>query len=668
GSGGGIYTTNTTSTIFGSSFHDNQSSASGGGLYQNAGTLSVRNSTFSENVSQLGNGGGIYTAADTLSLVNSTISGNVASNSGGGIYFEDLTEPSIGFINNSTIADNNANTGSGGGVYSEFNLITVNNSIIADNSASSSGDDVLGYVTGSYSLIENTNGLTIQGGLNFITGQDPGLLPLADNGGLTQTHALASGSIAIDAGDPAFNPNLFTPVLALDQRDSARVADGNNDSTIQIDIGAYEAESVLGSADLTIKWAATNVGSNGVVNSLPTNADFIDEWNSVVVEIWVSITNSSDNGLTAANVDFLFDAEYLTATFIEYGPGFTQNQTGTIDNEAGTITGLGATTNLSSYGAETLVLLARVQLSVNPVALNVTGHYIQPVANLDFEITNSILTSELGEATVTEGAAANLTLVPALYDLNDNGLIDFRDLIIFASAFTKTTGDPNFPNTWAADFDRSGKVDFRDLILFAANFSKVQGNGSTLVYPANFSDVWQQNNLVASQFNFEEPNASNLSNQNIEPVLNAAKQQLAEVYGDTVYEKLADVEIKVVELPGTQLGKADTETNTIYLDTNAAGWSWFVDPTPLLNEEFSESVSGVLAASLFSTAHGQIDLLTVLIHELNHLLGYDHNDQENVLRELELTPGERTLPSQEHIQETDDFFGHYLDPEFPVVI
>uniref|UniRef100_UPI00261C11C1 choice-of-anchor Q domain-containing protein n=1 Tax=uncultured Gimesia sp. TaxID=1678688 RepID=UPI00261C11C1 len=658
--GGGIYAYATTTSITGSTFDLNQSAGSGGGLIQQEGTLSVRNSTFSENSALSGNGGGIHTGANTVTVVNSTISGNSASQNGGGIYFADLITFSSGTIHYSTIANNHADL-DGGGLHSPFNVITVNNTIIADNTADGSGADVLGYVDGSYSLIEDTNGVTVQG-TNFITGQDPGLLPLADNGGLTQTHALSSSSIAIDAGNPAFDPNAFDPALALDQRGSARVADGNNDTTSRIDIGAYEAESVLGSVDLTVKSKATTVGASGNVSSLPANADFLDEWNPVIVEIWVRVTNSSENGVTAASVDFNFDAQYLLVNSIEYGPGYTENQTGIIDNEAGTITGLGAATSQTDHGAQTLVLLARVRLSVKPVTLNTDGHYIEPVGNLNFQISNSTLSSALGDVTVTEGAATSLTLVPALYDLNDNGVIDFRDLQLLAAVYLQKTSDLNASaNVWAADFDRSGRVDFHDLILFVSNYQKVQGSGAFFNYPTNFDQVWQQNNLITSLINLAETNPEPLTQETVEPLLASATQQLAEVHGDSVYEQLADVEIQIVELPQNQLAKADAGTNTIYLDVNAAGWGWFVDQTPLLNEEFNNTtVAGIFAAELFSGADGKIDLLTALIHELNHLLGYEH-DPQNAFMEPDLNPGERKLPSYE---ETDDFFEDYLDPEF----
>jgi hypothetical protein len=71
-----------------------------------------------------------------------------------------------------------------------------------------------------------------QGGT--ITGSDPLLAPLADNGGPTLTHALLQGSPAIDAGPdpvPTFTGNEF------DQRGPGFVRVFGT----RVDIGAYEA-------------------------------------------------------------------------------------------------------------------------------------------------------------------------------------------------------------------------------------------------------------------------------------------------------------------------------------------------------------------------------------------------------------------------------------------
>jgi Ca2+-binding RTX toxin-like protein len=84
----------------------------------------------------------------------------------------------------------------------------------------------------SFSLIEDPSGADITGGPNIFN-LDPGLLPLADNGGPTPTHALNVGSPAIDQGLAS----------GADQRGAPRPFDlagvalaGDNNA----DIGAYE--------------------------------------------------------------------------------------------------------------------------------------------------------------------------------------------------------------------------------------------------------------------------------------------------------------------------------------------------------------------------------------------------------------------------------------------
>ena len=67
-----------------------------------------------------------------------------------------------------------------------------------------------------------------------LSGVNPLLSPLADNGGATPTHALMAGSPAIDAGSNAACPTI-------DQRGVTRPADGDADGALVCDIGAYEA-------------------------------------------------------------------------------------------------------------------------------------------------------------------------------------------------------------------------------------------------------------------------------------------------------------------------------------------------------------------------------------------------------------------------------------------
>src|SRR5262249_12810709 len=62
----------------------------------------------------------------------------------------------------------------------------------------------------------------------------------------------------------------------------------------------------------------------------------------------------------------------------------------------------------------------------------------------------------------------------------------------------------------------------------------------------------------------------------------------------------------------------------IWLDDNAAGWGWFVDPTPLNDSEFTTPGN--------QGEQGRMDLLTVLEHEVGHLLGRGH-EAEGVMQE-----------------------------------
>ena len=81
--------------------------------------------------------------------------------------------------------------------------------------------------------------LSSDDGGGFLTGTgdqtntNPMLGPLQDNGGLTFTHALLTGSPANNAGDPT-----FTPPPAYDQRGPGydRVVNG------RIDIGSFEVQ------------------------------------------------------------------------------------------------------------------------------------------------------------------------------------------------------------------------------------------------------------------------------------------------------------------------------------------------------------------------------------------------------------------------------------------
>jgi hypothetical protein len=88
-------------------------------------------------------------------------------------------------------------------------------------------------------------------------------------------------------------------------------------------------------------------------------------------------------------------------------------------------------------------------------------------------------------------------------------------------------------------------------------------------------------------------------------------------------DALRGIDVRIADLADGYLGLAFA--NTIYVDVNADGHGWFVDATPESDEEF-EPEGGQRRALADSAAANRIDLLTVIQHELGHILGLDDLD------------------------------------------
>lgn len=130
-----------------------------------------------------------------------------------------------------------------------------------------------------------------------------------------------------------------------------------------------------------------------------------------------------------------------------------------------------------------------------------------------------------------------------------------------------------------------------------------------------------------------------LTREDVMPLLSEAigKWTAAGLDLDAV-SQLADVEIFVTDLPGRQLGL--TTDHGIYLDLNAAGREWFIDSSPGEDAEFA------LDSNAQSDAEGRVDFLTVLVHELGHVLGLDDHDDDSLdIMYESLAAGSRREPT-----------------------
>jgi hypothetical protein len=275
GFGAGILNVGTL-TLANSTVSGNVADRGGGGI-ENDGVLTVTDGTVSGNAAD--EGGGIYNDSfGTLTLTNSTVSGNAADLRGGGIYagnFSTLT------VRGSTVSGNEADDG--GGIFNGGTL-TMTNSTVSENMADGGGGGIHNLialtltsstVSGNVAsladgilsdpgatILEVTNTLVdgdclaftlTSGGGNLespantcgfdqvsdqvgVSPMDLKLQPLADNGGPTETHALAPDSVAIDQITETDCVDADGESLATDQRGYPRPGGS------MCDVGSFEVQ------------------------------------------------------------------------------------------------------------------------------------------------------------------------------------------------------------------------------------------------------------------------------------------------------------------------------------------------------------------------------------------------------------------------------------------
>ncbi|MFM6860941.1 MAG: beta strand repeat-containing protein, partial [Dolichospermum sp.] len=351
--GGGIYNSGVVYLRNGSTVSNNIAAQEGGGIYNSDGTLIATNSTISNNeggvygggISTLigsvtlinttvrgnsaGNGGGIKSNGTSVALLNTTISGNSANSRGGGIYAS--TDGVFNLIN-STVTKNTAISteygNGGGGIYSLGATVNLKNTIVAGNINSNAPDLLSSFLSSALfngnnnNLIGNLTGAkgTVGTGTDIVN-PNPGLGPLQNNGGLTLTHALLSGSPAINAGNnsliPADTEDLDgdgnrTEPIPFDNRGSGftRISSGT------VDIGAFEFQPAP-NLSLSINDVTLTEGNSGTKNATFTVTLSGETFQTVTVNY------ATANGTATAGSDYTA----TTGTLIfNVNPGETSKQ------------------------------------------------------------------------------------------------------------------------------------------------------------------------------------------------------------------------------------------------------------------------------------------------------------------------------------------------------
>ncbi len=225
---------------------DTNSAPIGGAISTGAGT-SISQSTFIDNEATSGYGGAFNNDGGPNTVTNSTFNGNFAATAGGAIYDN---PGSILAINNSTIAASASGYG-----LDNSGTTTLTNTILSGNMPDNCTGPAV-PTSGGHNL-DSLHSCNLSGA-GDISGVNPLLGPLANNGGPTQTMSLLAGSPAIDHGSN-------TTCAPKDQRGVIRPQGGI------CDIGAYEVKVATfisqGAYDGLVLESGKGTGMGGSLNS-----------------------------------------------------------------------------------------------------------------------------------------------------------------------------------------------------------------------------------------------------------------------------------------------------------------------------------------------------------------------------------------------------------------
>jgi hypothetical protein len=176
------------------SFSGNRADVAGGGIYNNlVSATTFTNLTFTNNradtTTAIVSGGGMGSGQSTFTVNGATFSNNQSGNCGGGISISDLSEPTLNDVSFSTNA-----AARGGGLCVQSNArVHLNRATFSANTASSQGAGMMitGGSTGTLDQVSFTsNSAASQGGGMMITGGSTGTLGQV---GFTSNSAVSQG-------------------------------------------------------------------------------------------------------------------------------------------------------------------------------------------------------------------------------------------------------------------------------------------------------------------------------------------------------------------------------------------------------------------------------------------------------------------------------------------
>lgn len=616
-------------TLSGVTISNNGNAAGERGVYVNGltGTATITGSTFSgnadHNVNLINNAGTLNLTVTTSTFSNSN---NATTGNDGLLLESNGTATTTASITGSTFDNNRgdhfqfATNGTGGAGGSQNNITFSGNTLTTSNSANILGGGVTISPSGGDDLVAAINN-------NTITGM-PGAGAAINVNGLS---TISGGNIqATIQGN-----NIGTAGVANSGTSNGGLgilAELNGNGSLTTLINNNIVREVSGNFGIAAT-ARAGTGTGGTLNATITN-------NTVTATATTGLINGIN---VTAGVSTGGDRETLNAQIsgntISAGLGTNIRVRAQSSSTAGGL----ATFNLRGYTGGATDTAA--------VAAYVSGQNGGTTANAAFLGVNSNATfnnTPGGAAPTLPGTPASPLL--AVVQLPQPGAGDFG---ISSTSSPLPFGPIQIASGSIADrFGLFGDGPTNNHISV-----QIDGNGNIIGQtldpnafdvPADPAAVEAAAPSAPTSFDLTPIVATEtgiLTQAALDAVVAAAIERwVAAGVTDAQLAALQAVRFDIADLPGIYLGSSSA--NGIQLDSDGAGFGWFIDRTPGDDVEFGGT--GTALTGLNGIAATRIDLLTVVLHELGHAIGledtYLSSNSSNLLYGY-INPGERRLPA-----------------------
>ncbi len=451
-------------------------------------------------------------------------------------------------------------------------------------------------------------------------------------------------------------------------------------------VGLQGNDTVQGLAEA---YADPNIGTGKALSVLPFTVNDNNNGNNYIVATAinttgvilppvtnVSIVNTQGSELAppkGGTTNYLFTIHLANAISQTISANYsTINGTGTTGAKAGTdFKGITNATVTIPAGARDIPLSVVIlggmpQLPGGPSDKYFTvqlgwavssGNYAQNLVTLSatgdirqvFAPTVSIPASQIVHlASGTYGVAVNISSTyPSLSYAQADGTVSVSYSTANGTAksgtnYKGTSGVLTIPASALVSGNSTGTIPITAIGAASGQyFSVTLGNAgnAALVPGSTAGQVFIYNPQIAAGTPTAVPSGVTLTSANqLTPIIKAAEANWMAVGANAA--AFNNVQLQIANIGNGVL--ANTAGKVVTIDATADGFGWYVNPSGSAFQPVPNS--DAYFARLGSAATGGMDLLTVIEHELGHILGLDDLDGGNSLMATTLATGVRRLP------------------------